>query len=98
MRTCCCRSSTESKYGAYKCPNFRHVSTKAGICEHRLLPRLGSPVEREEGELLMRRRVPSLENERAVAFGLYEEEKNLTALRMLIEVEGRKWEGMIVTL
>ena len=45
----------------------------------------------------MRRRVPSLENERAVAFGLYEEEKNLTALRMLIE--GRRQEvGMIVTL
>jgi hypothetical protein len=34
---------------------------KTGICEHHLLPRLGSPVEKAEGELLMRRRVPSLE-------------------------------------
>jgi hypothetical protein len=39
----------------------------------------------------MRPRVPSLENERTVIFGLHEE-NNLTAFRMLIE--GRKWDGI----
>jgi hypothetical protein len=78
MRTCCCRSSTESKYGAYIGFNLRHVPKNTGICEHHLLPRLGSPVEKAEGEQLMRRCVPSLENKRAVIFDL-NEEKSLTA-------------------
>ena len=47
------------------------------VCEHHLLPRPGSPVEKAEGEQLMRWYVPSLENNRAVVFGLHEE-KSLT--------------------
>jgi hypothetical protein len=78
MRTCCCRSSTESKYGAYIKFNLRHVLKNAGICEHHLLPPLGSLVGKAEGEQLMRRCVPSLENKRAVIFGLHEE-KSLKA-------------------
>jgi hypothetical protein len=53
--------------------NLRHGPKNTGICEHHLLPRLGSPVEKAEGEQLMRRCVPSLENKRAVIFGLHEE-------------------------
>jgi len=56
------------------------------MCEHHLLPRLGSPVEKGEGEQLMRRRVPSLKNKRAVIFGLHEEE-SLTALGCRLKEE-----------
>ena len=49
-------------------PNFRHVSKKTDIkqCERRLPRRLGSPVEKAVGELLMKPRVPSLENGEAL--------------------------------
>ena len=83
MRTCCCRSSTESKYGAYIGPDLRHASKKTGIIqrEHRLLPRQGSLVEKAEGEQLMKLRAPLLENGRAVM--VY---KSLTDFRMLMKV------------
>jgi hypothetical protein len=76
MRTCCCRSSTESKYGTYIGFNLRDVPKNTDISGHHLLPRLGSPVEKAaEGEQLMKWCVPSLEGKRAVIF----EEKSLTA-------------------
>lgn len=55
-----------SKYGAYIGFNVRHVPKNTEICKHHLLPRQGSPVEKAEGEQLMRWCVPSLENKRAV--------------------------------
>jgi hypothetical protein len=58
--------------------NLRDVPKNTDICGHHLLPRLGSPVEKAEGEQLMRPCVPSLESKRAVIFDL-DEEKSLTA-------------------
>jgi hypothetical protein len=57
---------------------MRHVPKNTGMCEHHLLPRRGSPVEKAEGEQQMKWCVPSLEKKRGVIFGLHEE-KGFTA-------------------
>jgi hypothetical protein len=52
--------------------------------EPRLLPRRGSPVEKAEGELLMKLRVPSLKIKRLGGFCLLVE-KQLSAFGVLME-------------
>jgi hypothetical protein len=52
-----------------------------------LTPRLDSPVEKVEGELLMKLRVPSLEIKRLGGFGLFDE-KGVSAFGMLIKGSG----------
>ncbi|SRR6266851_5017643 len=97
MRTCCWSSSTESKNGAYVGTNFSMVQKKTSHRterrEPRLLPRRGSPVEKAEGELLMKLRVPSLKIKRLGGFCLLVE-KQLSAFGMLME---RSEDGISIT-